>query len=188
MGKKDNVGKIKSILRVFTKYKYNLESENDIVVGEIKEYYSQNRRPPAALLMRWKQIQNLEIFTENNIYSLKNQLQLAQVGKSLSEAFEGANWDKEMKKTKNLIKQTKHIIESFSKIQSDLLLQGKARSKNMEDQLKSFNNLVDEKKISQEIMEPKVNEDEVLKSLIEEDKDFIGMLDEDTKKKLKINL
>ena len=67
-----NIEKIKAVIKVFERTKMDIEIEKEMVTGDIKGFYAQNRNPPPALLMRWKQLENLEVFSMNNIYSLQN--------------------------------------------------------------------------------------------------------------------
>ncbi len=187
MAKKKDIDKIKAVIKAFEKFQVKLEMEKECTEENIKDFYRKNRNPPAALLMRWKQIQNLEVFTENNIYSFGNQLQIAEVGQSLEIAMGSKKVEKQMEKIQEKILQTQNVIQSFNTIQTDLLQQGALYNKNIEIQQSSLDKIVDQEKIAKEILGP-IDEDESLIEIIKEDPNFINIIDEETKNRIQSKL
>ena len=95
--KKDPAIMLKDLIKQLNRAAYKIDFKYQDAEDKVKEYFVNNKQPPAALLQGWKIYKNLKNFVENQAVVYQNQLMLVDLGNSLKNAL-GVNQIKDVKK------------------------------------------------------------------------------------------
>lgn len=182
--KNNSIQILKQLKSSMNRFKLKIDIQQNIVKSEIKQYYEQNKIPPSALLMRWKQMRTLQEFADNSIYSIGTQLQIAEVSDSLKNAL-GSKVQENMAKLQSQVEKAQNAINSFVSIQQGLLENNLVFTQTMEAQNQITENSINQDNIAREVLEIEENEDEALIFLAQDDPEFLDTLPPDKKNLIK---
>ena len=101
----------------------------------------------------------------------------------MQKAFGTANWSKGMDKIQNMVQETQNVVDSFSSIQKDLLVQTKSFNRSLENKNQMMNTMVDTEKLNADFSGG-FDEDESLILMAQNDPEILDMLDNTTKSRI----